>query len=104
MWTKNNKFLCDHCGKFAKNYDSYTPYGCSNPESPEPYDPTEFCEPCSKKEELDRIESFKNGGTYGDWMKSQAERNAAKIMGLEWDDRNFRYVKQQITNPKPDNG
>ena len=97
-YTKNGVFICDHCGKFAKQFDSYTPYGCSNPCDPEPYDPTEICESCSQKEEAHRLEQFKRGSIYGDWMKSIAEQNAAEKMSLIWDNSKFQYVPKPMTN------
>ena len=84
MWTKNEKFICDHCQRFATPYDSYTPFGCSNPADPEPYDPTEICELCSTKLEISFSNKFKNGSRSGDWCKSKAEVKSAKEYGLIW--------------------
>ena len=92
MWTKNNKFICDHCQRFATPYDSYTPYGCSNPADPETYDPTEICELCSTKLEIEFESGFKRSNRSGHWQKSIAEQKAAKTCDLEWDNKTFRYI------------
>lgn len=84
-WTKNDRFICDLCGKFSRKFDDYTPFGCADPGNPEPYDPTEFCESCHQKEYQKWLVIFKGGGLYrGDWQKSDAERKAAKELGLVW--------------------
>jgi hypothetical protein len=77
---------CHHCGKFAKyeEMDSYTPFGCSNPASPEPYDPTFLCGKCSNALYDHCMKIFADGSRYGDWQKSNAERRAAKDSGLVW--------------------
>ena len=90
-WTKNDRFQCDYCGLFAKMFDSYTPYGCSSYDPPEPHDPTELCEKCSKELEEKMLKGFKDGARGGDWMKSTAERNAAKACGLVWNNSDFKY-------------
>lgn len=84
MYTKNYRQKCDGCGKFAKSFDSYTPFGCRNPEDPEPYDATDLCYKCSIKHEDYLVKCFKKGMRYGDWTKSTAERNAAFRCGLVW--------------------
>lgn len=39
------------CGKYVGyQADNGTYYGCSDPESPEPYDPTYFCKTCANEE------------------------------------------------------
>jgi hypothetical protein len=75
-----------HCGKFSKyeDMDSYTPFGCSNPASPEPYDPTVICGDCSEKLYHYYIGRFELGDFKGDWQKSDAELRAAREFGLEW--------------------
>jgi len=78
---------CHHCGIFCKyeEMDSYTPYGCANPASPEPYDPTDICKKCSAELKLKYLDQFRRGVyNYGDWMKSNAEREAAEECGLVW--------------------
>jgi hypothetical protein len=107
MWTKNNKFICDHCGLFAQPYDSYTPFGCSSYDPPEPLDPTDICKKCSKKYELKWLGRFKDGPIkYGHWYKSKAEIKAAKKCGLVWihssgvgtlGSKNYAYPYQYIT-------
>jgi hypothetical protein len=84
-WTKNDKFICDGCRKFASEpFDSYTPYGCANPADPEPYDPVEYCEKCAKQDYEFHLTAFKDGKRSGNWMKSNAESRAAKECGLVW--------------------
>ena len=83
-WTKNDKFRCDGCNKFATPFDSYTPYGCANPTDPEPYDPVEYCEKCAEMNYQNYVTGFKQGSRSGSWMKSHAESRAAKEAGLIW--------------------
>ncbi len=54
---------CGHCYKFFswENWDSYTPFGCSSYDPPEPYDPVYLCSECSDKLKNEFIESFKRG-------------------------------------------
>ncbi len=54
---------CHHCYKFCtyKEMDSFTPYGCYNAASPEPYDPTMLCGKCSKERKGKFLEGFKSG-------------------------------------------
>ena len=77
---------CMHCGRYARyeELDSYTPFGCSDPEAPEPYDPTIICGKCSQALYEQYKRQFKEGYRYGDWQKSDAERKAAKECGLTW--------------------
>ena len=104
---------CEHCGKFDKyeNMDSYTPFGCSNPASPEPYDPICICGKCSELLYKDYIRSFEKGNMNGDWQKSNAEIRAAKECNLVWIDSNsitingkrilYQYVhEKQVNQPK----
>jgi len=85
MWTINDRFICDHCGKFAKLYDSYTPFGCSSYDPPEPLDPTQICKKCSDYLKQEWIKKFKEKNwKYGHWQKSLAEQEAAKECGLVW--------------------
>jgi len=76
---------CDHCGKFCKPYDSYTPFGCRCYDPPEPYDPTVICKKCYENLKADWLKRFKKGELqYGNWQKSKAEMEAAKECGLIW--------------------
>jgi len=78
---------CQHCGVFSKydELDSYTPYGCSSYNPPEPHDPIVICKVCSQKLYEKYKEQFARGEyKYGDWYKSNAERKAAKEAGLVW--------------------
>jgi hypothetical protein len=75
---------CGYCGRFCIPADWYTPFGCADPEEPEPYDPTYFCILCSKHWETVWDKHFAEGSRSGDWQKSDAEMNAARKAGLEW--------------------
>jgi len=70
---------------FAVLYDSYTPFGCSSYDPPEPLDPTYICKKCSKILERKWIKRFKEERwKLGDWRKSWAEINAAKKCNISW--------------------
>mgnify|MGYP000857457324 FL=1 len=84
MITKRNTLICDICGLFCKYYDEWTPYGCADPEEPEPYDPSHICKKCFPKVKANWIERFKKGYRSGDWHKSRAEVEAARTCGLAW--------------------
>jgi len=77
---------CGHCYKFCtyEEMDIYIPFGCSDPESPEPYEPTSICAKCSDELYHDFIKRFERGDRRGDWQKSNAERRAAGKMNLVW--------------------
>ena len=77
---------CETCGKFSRyeDLDSYTPFGCSNYASPEPYDPIVICKKCSVLLYEEYILRFINEDFSGDWQKSNAEIMAAKDSGLVW--------------------
>jgi hypothetical protein len=76
---------CAYCGVFVSyDADSYTPYGCSSYDPPEPYDPEYVCSKHSEELYADFIRQFKQGSRYGDWQKSRAEIRAAKDCGLAW--------------------
>lgn len=76
---------CAECGKFIRRpYDSLTPFGCANPEAPEPYDEEFFCKPCSVKRYKTLAVKYKCCYREGDWQKSDAEIRAAKEAGLVW--------------------
>jgi len=74
---------CGHCGRFfswrQENYDSYVPWGCANPEYPEPYDPVFVCERCSARMERSLLARFLEVGLgpgFSDYQHSRAERRA----------------------------
>ena len=77
---------CEHCGRFCKyeEMDSYAPFGYTDNEYPDPYEPTYICKKCSAKLKQKFIERFKKGIYYGDYGKSRAEREAAKECNLVW--------------------
>ena len=76
---------CADCGVYVSyDADQYTPYGCANPEAPEPYDPSYLCKKCSKADYKNWLKHFKNGGRYGNWSKSNGEIRAAKECGLAY--------------------
>lgn len=75
---------CERCGKFCIPFDQRTPFGCPDPEYPEPYDPSYYCESCAKPMKEMWLAHFKRGNRSGDWQKSYAEKEAAKECGLEW--------------------
>lgn len=83
---------CEHCGVFFKysEMDSYIPFGCADPESPEPFDPTNLCKRCSVKLYDEYMKAFANGRYRGDWGKSNAEQRAARDSGLVWIGNNER--------------
>ena len=84
---------CHWCYRFCKyeEMDSYTPYGCSSYDPPEPYDPTYICKACSRKLKDGFVQRFKKGNLrYGHWCKSDAEREAAKKCKLVWIGNNSR--------------
>jgi len=84
---------CHECGIFFayQDCDSFVPFGCADPESPEPYDPTMLCAKCSAKLKQFYLEQFKKGNMRsGAWQKSRAEREAAEEMGLVWVHNNSR--------------
>ena len=86
---QNGTIQCDWCGKFCAwdDTDSYTIYGAVYPsidDGPEPHDPVHLCGKCSEELYEQYLNKFKNGNRDGDWMKSNAERRAAKECGLVW--------------------
>lgn len=84
-WTKNYHIRCDMCGAFCNPVDSFVPFGCSDPENPEPYPEEHICINCWPIFLLDMWEAYKRTGRlHGDWQKSRAERAIAKRAGLEW--------------------
>ena len=93
---------CEHCGIFCKyeEMDSYTPYGCSSYDPPEPYDPTSVCKKCSQKIYKEYKKQFAAGNFRGDWCKSRAEMRAAKEAGLVWigNNSNIKYKGKRAFN------
>lgn len=83
-YTKNYRIRCDDCGLFCVPFDSETPFGCADPEYPEPYDPYHYCESCSEKLYRKYLEGFRKGKRSGNYEKSNAEMRAAKDCGLVW--------------------
>ncbi len=76
---------CADCGLFVRyDADSYTPYGCADPEAPEPYAPSYICAKCSEKDYKEWLQGFKNGRRWGNWQKSRSEMRAAKECGLAY--------------------
>jgi len=76
---------CAVCNKFVSyDADSYIPYGCADPENPEPYDPSYLCSEHAEEEYKDYVRDFTNGKRSGEWTKSQAEMRAARECGLAW--------------------
>lgn len=86
MITKRGTIICDLCGKFCCPFDSWVPFGCANPEYPEPYDPSHSCKKCFRKHKQEWIDKFNSGSRYGDYQKSKAERDASKESDLVWID------------------
>jgi hypothetical protein len=85
-YTKNNRIICDTCGKFCIPYDEETPFGCSSYDPPEPLDPYHYCKSCSKDHDKYWDDEFKKYGkdVSGYWQKSNAEMKAAKKYGFVW--------------------
>lgn len=79
---------CAYCGIYLSyDADNYTPYGCANPEAPEPYDPKYLCKKHSEELYNHFIERFEKGNYHcGDYGKSEAEIKAAKKFNLVWID------------------
>jgi hypothetical protein len=76
---------CAYCWVFVSyDADSYTPYGCSSYDPPEPYDPEYLCLKHSEEVYQSFLKSFRAGSRSGDWQKSRAEMRAAKKCGLAW--------------------
>ena len=83
-YARNGAIICDSCGLFCRPYDEETPFGCRNPENPEPYDPYHYCKKCYPKQYRGWVKKFRAGVRYGHWQKSRAEVQAAKKCGLVW--------------------
>jgi len=87
---------CCVCGKFCSwTSDHGTPYGCSDPDSPEPCDPEYFCAECSEKEYKNALEQGENMYVY--WEKPFWQIKAMTELGLEEVD--YKLVKKSLTNP-----
>lgn len=92
-------FKCGFCGRFCIPHDDDTPFGCSNPDAPEPYDPTFYCEKCFDRHVEHWVSLFKSGFRHGAWQKSKAECKAAEICNLEWEGALGPY-KETSKEPK----
>jgi hypothetical protein len=76
---------CSHCGVYVSyKADNYTPFGCADPENPEPYDPSYMCAKHAQENYLDCLARFKSGSRYGNWNKSNGEMRAANECTLIW--------------------
>ena len=84
MLDKYYRIKCDRCNKYCIPVDSQTSFGCKDYEDPEPLDPEHFCKKCSILLYKEWLKKFKEGGTHGDWQKSNAEIKASKECELEW--------------------
>ena len=102
--------ICDACGRFAKQDDStdqYTPFGCADPDNPEPYDPSHICIRCGPEYKAGWEEMFDRNPDavhwYGDWQKSWAEQEAAKERGLVWlsGDGLGKWTTRRLDDPSP---
>jgi len=113
MQTKQNTIRCDECGLFCRPYDSYTPFGCADAESPEPYEPSHIlCKKCFRIVKKKWLDKFKNGQRMcGDWQKSRAELEASEecnliwvgansvgILGTQYSIKPFQYVEKGLYN------
>ena len=99
---------CGYCGIYVSyEADNYTPFGCADPEAPEPYDPTYLCKKHEEANYQELLKSFREGKVwYGNYNKSKGEIRAAEECGLEWvhgsglvDERtgydvHYRYIKK----------
>lgn len=110
-YTKNSSIVCDSCHLFCNPVDQETPFGCADPEQPEPFEPSHYCAKCQPKNLEQWREHFKAGGRSGYWEKSNAENLAAKEAGLVWigssgvgtygtetDSGNYRYITEERYN------
>lgn len=103
-WTKFGVCQCDYCGRFCRPYDEWTPFGCSNPEEPEPYDPSFVCEKCYSQLKDDWKRWLISGSGYGDWQKSKAEIEAAKELNMVWIGQDSIGDKRELfTSPSSKN-
>lgn len=68
--------------------DVSTPYGCADPESPEPYDSDFWCGKCAKKEYKKCLELGVRMHNY--WEKPKFQLKAMKKLGII--EKNFRLV------------
>lgn len=54
---------CVDCGRYVGwTADSYIPWGCADPEAPEPYDPEYLCERCAHKRREKVVEQLVREG------------------------------------------
>jgi len=84
---------CVNCGIFAsiESNDFYIPFGCASYDPPEPHPPQILCDDCSQKKYIELIAHFRRGGRNGDYIKSNAEKDAALRCGLKWNDSKHVY-------------
>ena len=79
---------CGYCEReinlLKEDCDSYTPYGGTGPEGLEPHEPIPLCNHCYKQRKKEWIKKFKDGYRYGEYGKSEAERQAAFECYLVW--------------------
>jgi hypothetical protein len=61
--------------------DEQIPFGCPNPEDP---DPDHFCVECWPAQKEYWLKYFNEGCRSGYWQKSRAEQEAAEECGLVW--------------------
>lgn len=86
---------CVYCGHFVDwRADSYTPFGCSDPTAPEPYDPSFICVKCIPKDYEKWSNYFQGGSRYGNWCKSKGEVRAAEDYGFIWVGQNSKVDRR----------
>ena len=84
-FTKRYTIICNECGRFCGcGSTKYIPYGYKDYESLESLDPMHICKKCIPKVKEKWIKKFKDGCRHGDWQKSEAEIEAAKMCGLSY--------------------
>ena len=84
---------CTNCGKFCGyNDDSGIPYGCLDPEVPEPRDPEYWCKKCSKKEYKKALTLGKKMYLY--WTMPYWQLKALKKLGLEKVDHSLKEINK----------
>jgi hypothetical protein len=92
---------CGECGRFFSwdTCDSYVPWGCANPEYPEPYDPVFICAACSDRTYQRMLARFLEEGLPpgpSDWIASSAERKARRVVRSIWRARGGRPEPQHL--------
>ncbi len=72
---------CGHCGRFCVPADEYTPFGGVT--DLEPPDEVYLCAGCAAAEEEELVRMYQGANIMcGNWQKSNAERRAAKRLGM----------------------